>query len=277
MGHNLNARLAIGEAASDSRHAAAPEVAAGARLPAATQFPASTARWRVCLALAACFHATAAAAFLARWNGSPEQIANAPVITVELAALPVAPDVKPSDVPPGPQQSEAQPEPNPVKPIEKVELPPEPQAGPMPVAPPPKSLEKPKDRIPKQQHASLASAPANADRKAERAAAPSPGASSHDASAAPNWKSLLVAMLERNKRYPSEAQARGEHGVVELAFSIDRRGGIHHARVAHSSGSSLLDREALAMLERAAPLPSPPPEIGGAEIPFVAPIRYSIP
>ncbi len=92
----------------------------------------------------------------------------------------------------------------------------------------------------------------------------------------PNWKSQLVARLERAKRYPSEARARGEHGTAQLAFSVDRRGGVHHARIVRSSGSSLLDRETLALVARAAPLPPPPPEVKGAQIAIVVPIRYDI-
>jgi protein TonB len=124
--------------------------------------------------------------------------------------------------------------------------------------------------------ASLASAPNSADRKAERAAAPMPGASSRDSKALPNWTSQLVARLERYKRYPSEAQSRGDHGVVRLAFSVDRSGGVHHARIVSSSGSSVLDRETLSLIERAAPLPAPPAEVGGAQIAVVVPIRYNI-
>jgi protein TonB len=92
----------------------------------------------------------------------------------------------------------------------------------------------------------------------------------------PNWKSLLVAQLERNKRFPAEAQARGEHGVAQLAFSVDRRGGVHNARIVRSSGSSLLDRETLALVQRAQPLPPPPPELAGAQIAIVVPIRYNM-
>ena len=166
---------------------------------------------------------------------------------------------------------------DPVKPVEKVELPPEPQAEPLTaVLPPPKPMEKPKEKKPQQLHASLASAPSSAEQSAERTAAPMPGASSRDPTALPGWKSLLVATLERNKRYPAQAQARGEHGVAELAFSIDRHGGVHHAHILRSSGSSLLDGETLAMLERAAPLPPPPPELAGAEIAIVVPIRYNL-
>ena len=146
----------------------------------------------------------------------------------------------------------------------------------MAVTPPPKPPQKPKEEKPKQQHASLPSAPSTAENKAERAAAPAPGASSRNPYAVPNWKSRLVARLERSKRYPSEARARGEQGVAQLAFSIDRHGGVHHARIVHSSGSSLLDAATLALIERAQPLPPPPPELAGAEIAIVVPIRYNI-
>ncbi len=270
-----------------------PLTATGVRLPPAAPVATPRARWTVCLAAAACFHAGAAAALLGPWSGALPQVADAPVITVELATLPAAPDVKPNELPPGPQQSEAQPksDPQPARPVERTEqpprssdeplvtaaLPPEPPGEPIVVAttPPPKVEEKPAEKTPaKPSRASLASAPAHAERKAQRAGAPSPGASAHDANAVPGWTSLLMASLERHKRYPSEAEARGEHGVTELAFSVDRRGGVHHARIAHSSGSSLLDRATLAMLERAAPLPPPPVEVAGAEIPIRVPIRY---
>ena len=102
-----------------------------------------------------------------------------------------------------------------------------------------------------------------------------PGASSRNSDAVPNWKSQLVARLERYKRYPSEAQSRGEHGVAQLAFNVDRSGGVHNARIVHSSGSSILDRETLTLVERAQPLPPPPPEVTGSQIPIVVPIRYN--
>jgi protein TonB len=238
-----------------------------------------TLRWGACFALALCFHAVGVAALLAHWTENSDLVANAPVITIDLAPVAVAPDTKPSEVPPGPQQTQAEPEPepDPVKPVEKLELPPEPKAEPLlAVTPAPPPPQKPKEEKPKQQHANLASAPSAAENKAERAAAPAPGASSRNPYAVLNWKSRLVATLERSKRYPSEARVRGEQGVAQLAFSIDRHGGVHHARIVHSSGSELLDSETLALVARAQPLPSPPPELAGAEIAIVVPIRYNI-
>jgi protein TonB len=237
-----------------------------------------TLRWGACFALALGVHAAGAAALLARWSEDSDSVANAPLIMIELSALPVAPDIKPTEVPPGPQQSEAQPELEPAKPVEKtIELPPEPRAEPqLAVTPPLKQVEKPAEKKIRQKHASVASAPSTAENKAERAAAAMPGAASHNPDALPNWKSQLVARLERYKQYPSQAQSRGEQGVAQLAFSVDRSGGVHHARIVRSSGSSLLDEATLALVERAAPLPLPPPEISGAQIAIVVPIRYNM-
>jgi periplasmic protein TonB len=231
-----------------------------------------TVRWGLCFALALCFHAAGAAALLARWNDSADLVASAPAIMIELAPVPVAPEIIPNDTPPDPQQVEAQPEPE--KPVEKVETPPEPQAE-LQVTPPPKPIEKPTEQKPKQKQASLPTTPSTAAHKAERAAARAPGSASLNSDALPNWKSQLVARLERYKRYPSEAQSRGERGVAQLAFSIDRHGGVHNAHIVRSSGSSLLDRETLLLLERAQPLPAPPAEIPGAQIAIVVPIRYN--
>ncbi len=237
-------------------------------------------RWGACFALALGFHVAGAAALLARWSEDSNAVANAPVIMIELAPVPVAPETKQTELPPGPQQSQAQPEPEPEppKPVEKtVELPPEPQTEPLQaVLPPPKPIEKPVEKKHEQRRASLPSAPSTAENKAERAAAPAPGASSHNSNAVPNWKSALVARLERFKRYPPQAQTRGERGVAQLAFSIDRSGGVHDARIVRSSGSHLLDEATLDLLKRAAPLPPPPPEISRTQIAIQVPIRYDI-
>jgi protein TonB len=234
---------------------------------------ADAARWTLCFVLVLGFHVAGAAALLARWNGDADTVANAPVMMVELAPLPIAPETRPTDMPPGPQQAEAQPEPELEKPIEKPEVKAEPAKDAELSIAPPNPPERPKDTKAKQKHASLASAPTTAEQKAERAAAAAPGAHSHNPNALPNWKSALVARLERYKRYPPEA--RGEHGVAQLAFSVDRNGGVHHARILRSSGFSALDQATLALIARAQPLPPPPPEIQGAQIAIEVPIRYS--
>jgi protein TonB len=237
-------------------------------------------RWGACFALALGFHAAGAAALLARWNDHSDLVANAPVIMLDLAPEAVAPTTTPTEMPPDVVESklvEPEPEPEPESPEPVVELPPDPAPEPELTAalPPPKPVEKKVAQRKRERVASVARAPSAADIKADRAAAPMPGAAARDPNAMPNWTSQLVSRLERHKRYPSEAQARGETGVVRLAFSVDRSGGVHNARIVKSSGSSILDRETLSLVERASPMPAPPPEIAGGQIPIVVPIRYN--
>jgi len=231
-------------------------------------------RWGICFALALFFHAAGAASLMARWNDRLDLVANAPVITIELAPVAAAPNNTPNELPPDTQPSkQAEPEPQSEKPIEMIELAPAP--SPEAALPPPsKVVEKPKEKKPKEKQASLASAPSTAALRAERAAAPAPGANARDSDALPSWKSQLVSRLERYKRYP--ADGGGDHGVAKLAFSVDRSGGVHNAHIVGSSGSSALDRETLSLVERAQPMPPPPAEIAGAQISIVVPIRYNI-
>jgi TonB family protein len=103
------------------------------------------------------------------------------------------------------------------------------------------------------------------------ATAPSPPAPA--SSAAVSWRQSLVARLVRFQRYPP--RARGVEGVVSLAFSIDRQGNVVSTHIAKSSGSALLDYEALDLIKRAAPLPAPPAEIADSDLSVIVPIRFS--
>jgi TonB family protein len=94
-----------------------------------------------------------------------------------------------------------------------------------------------------------------------------------DFAAIAKWHKALLARLARYNRYA--AQANSAEGVVSLAFTVDRKGNIVTSRIEKTSGSSVLDAEALALLARAAPLPAPPPEIADADLAFVLPIRFA--
>jgi protein TonB len=87
-----------------------------------------------------------------------------------------------------------------------------------------------------------------------------------------SWQSLLMGHLERHKRYPSGAQSRGEGGVAYVRFSIDERGNVLSASLARSAGSAELDREVIALVHRASPVPAPP---AGARRSITAPVRFS--
>ncbi len=231
-----------------------------------------TLRWSACFALALSFHAAGAAALLAHWNADSDLMANAPVVMVELAQVAVSPNITPTDTPPDTVMSkQAELAPEPPKPIEKIETPVAPQAE-LEMTPPPKPPEKKVEKKPKEKHASINRVVSPAEQKAERPEAPSSGA--RGSSARANWNSQISARLERYKRAPPDAP--GASGVVTLAFSVDGSGGVHNAHITGSSGSSELDRETLALVQRAAPMPPPPPEVPASERSFRVPIRYNM-
>jgi TonB family protein len=91
------------------------------------------------------------------------------------------------------------------------------------------------------------------------------------------WKAQIVSLLERNKQYPVSAQSKGEQGVVQIFFSLDRLGQVIASRIVRSSGSLALDEEVQALLRRAQPFPGPPEELAGNHVDLTVPIRFSLP
>ncbi len=66
---------------------------------------------------------------------------------------------------------------------------------------------------------------------------------------------LIRSKIERSKHYPLLAKTRKIEGVAVLSFSINSSGRIDSLSLVQSSGSDLLDSEALATVRRAEPLP----------------------
>jgi protein TonB len=73
------------------------------------------------------------------------------------------------------------------------------------------------------------------------------------------FERALLEHIEPYRRYPSDAM--GASGTVELMFTMDRGGVITGVWIRQSSGSAALDREAVATVLRAQPLPQIPPEL----------------
>jgi protein TonB len=111
---------------------------------------------------------------------------------------------------------------------------------------------------------------------ADTAAAPAPGMSIIAARAQASWQRSLVAHINRYKRYPAEARAHKLTGIVTVEFTLDRRGQILSSRIAHSSGSAVLDEEAVALLMRAAPLPTPGEDVPSDGLHLALPIHFRI-
>lgn len=92
-----------------------------------------------------------------------------------------------------------------------------------------------------------------------RPAPPAPQASS----APQDWRAQVLAHLDRHKRYPVIAERQRQQGVVYIQFTMDRAGRVLSSSIVRRSSHPMLDREALAMLQRAQPLPLPPADEAG--------------
>lgn len=219
-------------------------------------------RWGAGVAASALLHLAPLIALGGVWLRPPAVVPPPePVFEVELVRL-QAPPRAPSERPAGPLQVEAavqpvMPEP-PVQP--RVQVAPVTNVEPLP-SPQPRPRVEPVAETPP---APETTAPPDH---------PVPPAASASA-AAQTWQARLLAHLESRKRYPAEARARRLQGVAYVRFTLDRQGRVLTARLERSSGHAALDREALALLQRAQPLPAPPAETLGERIILTVPVEY---
>lgn len=215
-------------------------------------------------------------------------------LVVDLAPFPMAPPDTMTELPPGPEQVEA--EASPQTPatevkeqveerVETQESQEEVQQELTPLENPEVALAslppKPQQQIELQQvlqtpaPETTAPPPMPEVAPAEVAAAQVQGPPNIDRSnAIPTWRSSIAALLERNKRYP--AGAKNDRGIAQVVFSLDRKGRVVSSRIATSSGSAALDREALDMIQRAQPFPPPPAVMPGTEISLAVPVRFNM-
>ena len=69
---------------------------------------------------------------------------------------------------------------------------------------------------------------------------------------AAQWKPRFVATVNRNKKYPINAQKTGTQGSVLLTVTVSDSGTINCCQIKQSSGSALLDNAALQAAKKAA-------------------------
>ncbi|PTM49071.1 energy transducer TonB family protein [Phreatobacter oligotrophus] len=85
----------------------------------------------------------------------------------------------------------------------------------------------------------------------------------------PSYLALVMAQLHRAK--PASA---GQTGRAVVRFSILRSGAAGGVSLASSSGNSVVDQAAVAMVRRAAPFPPLPAEYGPAAMPLTVPVAF---
>jgi periplasmic protein TonB len=238
-------------------------------------------RWATAAVFVVTAHVGCTALALMHWQEDDAEDSAASAVVVAMAPAATATPVDSPDVAHGPLTVEAMPTPQASKEtkqeVEK-EMPtvePSPAPDPEVVLPTPHPVtdkkpdeEKPQEDKPQQQSADQAAAapltmapPRVEAKEVPVVATPSPGSAAAAARAQARWEKALVSHLNRFKRYPDVARARSSQGDVAVQFTIDGMGRLVASRVVRSSGSSVLDEEALAVLQRASPLPAPPAQI----------------
>jgi protein TonB len=250
-------------------------------------------RWSGAAALVVAGHVCAAI----HWREDDLEATAAGPVAIELALVPVSPRIETPDVAHGPTMEEAKLTPQAAKEVSEEVEKEMPRVEPSPLAPEPEVVlpkpqpvdekkpeeEQPQEELPAQQSvtetaaAPLTTAPPPVEAQmAAVAAAPAPGITASLARVKASWEKALVSHLNRYKRYPDAARARGIKGDVRVQFTLDRMGQVTAAIVVDRSGYAALDEEALAVLQRASPLPVPPDEVAGATFDLVLPIQFRI-
>lgn len=91
-----------------------------------------------------------------------------------------------------------------------------------------------------------------------------------------DYRATLASWLARHKRYPRSARRRNLEGVATLSFTVGAAGQVVRYELVGSSGYTVLDREVVKMLERAQPLPPPPPAVGSSGFDVIIPVRFRL-
>lgn len=209
-----------------------------------------SSRLRACLSVSALVHLGLVGTLLTKAYVAPVPVveATSPVVIdlelgappeplIEVAAKPVASQPSPSE--PQPQQ----PVPKAVARPETARLPFVEVATPRPSVTPPSTERPPSVAVPPSATSVASQAP-----PAPRATRTQPA----------NWRSQVMAQLERHRRYPVSAQRRGLEGTAMVRFSMSRDGQVLSSRLERSSGHAELDRAAIETPRRAQPFPSIP-------------------
>jgi len=220
-------------------------------------------RWGISFAVICALHLGAAALL---WRSHifvvPSQDIPPNTVLIDLSPAPVPtpaaappPPPEPEQVkeePPPPEKAEVvlpkppPPKPRPPRHEKVVEQPPQPTPAPVTAAPQPEAKPMP---------------------QAQTASVPS-------VDPVLTWERKLLVRMQGFLQYPRRALLRRQDGVAFVRIVVDRSGNLISSALQRSSGIPLLDDEAVAVVERAKPYPPPPPEVHGAEIVRVVPVRF---
>lgn len=108
------------------------------------------------------------------------------------------------------------------------------------------------------------------------ASATAPAASGPDADGIRDYRVGLARAARSHRRYPPAALERGWTGTAEVQVDVSRQGQAWQILLARSSGHEILDREALAMMSRAAAAAALPDSLRGHAFAVRLPVTFDI-
>jgi protein TonB len=91
-----------------------------------------------------------------------------------------------------------------------------------------------------------------------------------------DFQRALQRHLLRELMYPAQARARKEEGVVYVRVAMNRAGRVLSVKVQDASDFSQLNTEAVAVVQRAQPLPPPPPAVTGDPVDLIIPVTFNL-
>lgn len=92
-----------------------------------------------------------------------------------------------------------------------------------------------------------------------------------------SWYSEIHQRLGKAKRYPREALRYGSTGISQVKVVLNHQGEVVSITLATSSGTKILDKAAIATINRAAPFPAPPDTLlVDGKVAFTAPISFDL-
>jgi protein TonB len=90
------------------------------------------------------------------------------------------------------------------------------------------------------------------------------------------YGNALWGAIGKHKQYPKIAQMRGWQGDVIVELQLDGNGKLKSKKIIQSSSYDVLDKQALDMVEKAAPFPAPPEALRGSNFSIKVPIPFKL-
>lgn len=173
-----------------------------------------------------------------------EPIRQQPALIKPLPKISHKLDPKPIETKPSPTPTDAAPPPTVISAAHKVDTPPVTITQPIVHAPePPKKIEPNEDDV----NAALS-----------------------------QYGSALGRAIAKHKQYPKIAQMRGWQGECLLDLKIDSSGNVLSSVIKQTSGFDALDKQALEMVLKASPLPTPPEALRGRNFNITVPVTFKL-